>query len=86
MKIIPGSYKMKDIHKLRVRIKRLKAIFRFLEFVHQSEFKARDHYNLFKPVFRTAGLIRESQINLRVLKEYKGTKKLRKSFSKYTAR
>ncbi|MFO7852830.1 MAG: CHAD domain-containing protein [Bacteroidota bacterium] len=86
LKVIPGRYKIKDIHKLRVRIKRLKAIFRLLEFVYPSEFKAKDHYHLFKPVFKTAGLIREGQINLSVLKKYTGTKKLRKSFSKYTAR
>ena len=80
---IPGRYKVKDIHQLRVRIKRLKAIFRLLEFIHPVEFKAKDHFRLFKPVFKSTGLIRESQINLSLLKKFQGTEKLHKSFSKY---
>lgn len=83
---IPGRYKMKDIHQLRVRIKRLKAVFRLLEFMHPVEFRAKDHYHLFKPVFKSAGTIRESQINLSLLKKFKGTDKLQKSFSKYIAK
>jgi len=80
---IPGRYKMKDIHQFRVRIKRLKSIFRLLEFMHPVEFKAKDHFRLFKPVFKSTGLIRESQINLSLLKKFQGTEKLHKSFSKY---
>lgn len=80
---IPGVYKVRDIHQLRVRIKRLKAVFRLLEFIHPVEFKAKDHYRLFKPVFNSAGLIRESQINLGLLEKFKGTEKLYKSYSKY---
>jgi len=80
---IPGRYKMKDIHQLRVRVKRLKAIFRLLEFMHPVEFKAKDHFRLFKPVFKSSGLIRESQINLSLLKKFQGTEKLHKPFSKY---
>lgn len=83
---IPGRYKMKDIHQLRVRIKRLKAVFRLLEFMHPVEFRAKDHYHLFKPVFKSAGKIRESQINLSLLKKFKGTEKLQKSYSKYVAK
>ncbi len=83
---IPGNYKIKDIHQLRVRIKRLKALFRLLEFMHPVEFRAKDHYHLFKPVFKSSGLIRESQINISLLKKYKGTERLHKSFSKYIAR
>ncbi|MBS0010340.1 MAG: CHAD domain-containing protein [Bacteroidales bacterium] len=86
MKAITGTYKMKDIHTLRVRIKRLKSVFRLLEFMHPADFKAKDHYRLFKPVFKSAGLIRESQMNRSLLKKYPGTEKLRKSYSRYIAR
>ena len=85
LKRIPGVYKMKDIHQIRVRIKRLKAIFRLLEFIHPVEFRAKDRFRLFKPVFKNAGLIRESQINLSLLANYSGTDKLYKSYSKYVA-
>jgi len=83
---IPGNYKMKDIHQLRVRIKRLKAVFRLLEFMHPVEFRAKDHYHLFKPVFKSSGLIRESQINISLLKKFKGTERLLKTYSKYIAK
>ncbi|HCC70960.1 MAG TPA: hypothetical protein DEQ09_07415 [Bacteroidales bacterium] len=86
LKDIPGYYKMKDIHQLRVRIKRLKAIFRLLEFMHPVKFRAKDHYRLFKPVFKTTGLVRGSQMNLSLLKRFKGVEQLYKSFSKYIAR
>jgi len=83
---IPGNYKMKDIHQLRVRIKRLKAVFRLLEFMHPVDFRAKDHYHLFKPVFRSSGLIRESQINISLLKKFNGTERLLKTYTKYIER
>ncbi len=86
LKTIPGRYDMKDIHRLRVRIKRLRAIYRLTEFIYPAEFRAGDYYRLFKPVFKTAGLIRESQVNLRLLKRYNNTDKLRKSFSDYISK
>ncbi|MBN1387480.1 MAG: CHAD domain-containing protein [Bacteroidales bacterium] len=86
MDSIPGRYRMKDIHQLRVRIKRLKAVFSLLEFMHPVEFRAKDHYHVYKAVFKSAGLIRESQINLGLLMKFKGTEKLYKSFSKYIAK
>ncbi|HDZ41184.1 MAG TPA: CHAD domain-containing protein [Bacteroidetes bacterium] len=86
MKAIPGSYRLKDLHKLRVRIKRLKSIFRLLGYIYSSDFNAKDHYQLFKPVFKQAGLIRESQINLRLLGEAPCEGELCKSYSRYIAR
>lgn len=83
---IPGKYKERDLHQLRVRVKRIKAIFRFLQFLHPSEFRAKDHYRLFKPVFKAAGLIRESQVNLRILENHKPGKALIEPFSKYVSK
>lgn len=83
LEIIPGEYKERDLHQLRVRVKRIKAVFRFLQFINPSEFRAKDHYRLFKPVFKAAGLIRESQVNLKILENHKTGKALLKPFSKY---
>ncbi|MDT8402031.1 MAG: CHAD domain-containing protein [Bacteroidales bacterium] len=86
MKVIPGSYSLRDIHKLRVRIKRIKAVFRLLEYIYPSDFKAKEHYHIFKPVFKSAGQIREGQINLALLREAPCAGELRKSYSRHIAR
>ena len=83
MQAIPGSYRVIDIHKLRVQVKRIKSVFRLLEYRYPAEFKVQDHYHLFKPVFKSAGLLRESQINLRLLREYPVAGRLRKAYYTY---
>ncbi|MDZ7738949.1 MAG: CHAD domain-containing protein [Bacteroidales bacterium] len=83
MECIPGRYKKKDLHQLRVRIKRLKSIFFLLEYIYPSNFGAKDYYSLFKPVFKSAGLMREVQINSDLLKKFVGTDELQKAYNEY---
>ncbi len=83
MECIPGRHKKKDLHQLRVRIKRLKSIFFLLEYIYPSNFGAKDYYSLFKPVFKSAGLMRELQVNIDLLKKFVGTDELQKAYSAY---
>lgn len=86
MEVIPGHYRFKDLHSLRVRIKRIKSIYRLLEYAYPEEFRAKTYNRLFKAVFKSAGLIRESQINLRLLRGYPYAESLRKAYYRYLVR
>ncbi len=83
MECIPGKHKKKDIHQLRVRIKRLKALFRLLQYMYPSGFSAKEHYGLFRPVFKSAGMVREIQLNRILLNEFSGAEELQKGYNDY---
>ncbi|MBT8191108.1 MAG: CHAD domain-containing protein [Bacteroidia bacterium] len=53
----------KNIHKLRVSIKKLRALWFFIESVSNPEFKADKHRQVVKALFKKSGVIREAQIN-----------------------
>lgn len=59
------------IHSLRVEIKKLRAIFMFLEKIESKEWNGKKPYNLFKPLFKEAGIIREAQLNLKLILTYR---------------
>ncbi|MGP8214511.1 MAG: CHAD domain-containing protein [Bacteroidia bacterium] len=79
----------KNIHQLRVDIKRLRAIFRLLEMLFPKKFNAGKHSAVLKPVFKSAGEFREIQVNLAYLSQYKlplHADKLYKQFLRKTER
>lgn len=84
MDAIPENHRLRDIHKMRVRIKRVRSVFRVLEYMYPDLFSAREAYSVFKPVFKSAGLIREAQINLRLMREFHPSIKLRQLYYRYT--
>ena len=53
----------KSIHRLRVAIKKLKVLFRLLERASHGKISAREYMHDLKPVFKSAGHIREAQLN-----------------------
>jgi CHAD domain-containing protein len=59
------------IHDLRVEIKKLRALFYFLENAGLIKFSSPKAFLIIKPVFKKAGRIRESQLNLEMIKTYK---------------
>ncbi len=61
----------KSIHQLRVTVKRLRAAFNLLQLLLKKEFNAKKHYHIIKPVFKSAGKIREIQINSVCFNRYK---------------
>ncbi|MEI7982797.1 MAG: hypothetical protein WCI71_14185, partial [Bacteroidota bacterium] len=54
----------KDIHKARVDVKKIFALFHLFELVLSDTFKQENHYPLLKQIFAHSGRIREIQINL----------------------
>lgn len=83
LEVIPGTYRARDIHKMRVRVKRLKSIFRLLEYCYPGEFRAKDYYRPYKAVFKNAGKVRESQINTGLFREYPFAAALRRSYCRH---
>lgn len=64
------SWNVKDIHHIRINIKKIRAIFQLLEMVKPKKFKANRYYKIFKDLFKHTGMIRETQINLIYINQY----------------
>ena len=61
---------MEDIHKLRITIRRNKALHSFLAFSFPNEFNKKQFFNLYSSLFNQAGQVREAQINLAQLSQH----------------
>jgi len=59
-----------DIHKARVDVKKIIALFRLFEMILPDLFQKDDHYYLFQRLFNITGKIRESQVNGSLLRHY----------------
>jgi CHAD domain-containing protein len=68
LKKSPGKYADEDYHKLRVEIKKLKAVAGFIEFVN-TKFPKKKALQSFKRVYNQAGKIRELQLEASFLKK-----------------
>ena len=55
---------IRDIHRLRVSIKKLRAIWRFQEKMMAGNWKKKAHADQLEKLFRTAGKLREIQVNV----------------------
>ena len=60
----------KNIHQLRVNIKKIRAVLRLLERTSQGSFNKAPHFELYSSLFRTAGYVREAQVNGSVISKY----------------
>lgn len=67
--IILQNPSFNSFHDFRVSIKRIKAIFRLLDFI-SKEFNSTKHFKAFRAVYNPSGKIREIQVNLRTIKNY----------------
>ncbi|MGZ4056028.1 MAG: CHAD domain-containing protein [Bacteroidia bacterium] len=65
------TFRISDIHKFRVSIKKIKIIFQVFEMLPDSKFEAKENFDIFKSVFKTSGKIREIQLILLSLGRYK---------------
>lgn len=78
------KYTVKDFHKLRVEIKKLKAQFKLVNFC-SKKFEWKKHFQSFQSVFQQAGKVRELQVEAAALKKYaiyKGLKTYIKNLKK----
>jgi CHAD domain-containing protein len=68
LKKSPEKFKDEDYHKLRVEIKKLKAVAGFIQFSHKK-FSKKEALKSFKKVYKQAGKIRELQLEASFLKK-----------------
>jgi len=61
----------RDIHRARLDVKRIFALYGLFEMLDPSIFKHRGGYKLFRPLYRQAGKIREIQVNYLLLENEK---------------
>jgi CHAD domain-containing protein len=64
------TYQIEDVHQLRVNTKRIDAIYQLLENATALSFNAESHMKPVKGIFKTAGKLREGQVNLELLKKF----------------
>ncbi|MFZ4520282.1 MAG: CHAD domain-containing protein [Bacteroidales bacterium] len=57
----------KDIHRARLDVKRIFALYGLFEMLDPAIFKSQGGYKLFRPLYRQAGKIREIQVNYLLL-------------------
>lgn len=82
---VEGKYAFEDIHFLRIKLKRMKAVYNLLEFIYRDDFKKKKYYRHLKPVFSALGSIRERQMNMDILSGYEGVGKLQNAYSLFIA-
>lgn len=59
-----------SIHQLRVDVKRMKAVFHLLELLFPKRVIAKKYVRILRPVFKSAGKIREGQVNSQLVAKY----------------
>lgn len=65
------TYHVQDIHQLRVNIKRINAIYQLIENATALNFEAKSHLKPTREIFKSAGKLREGQVNLELLRTYR---------------
>ena len=61
-----------DVHKLRVSLKKLNTLWSLLEVASGGHWKSKPCLDLWKPVFKAAGELRETQVNQHLLASFPG--------------
>lgn len=72
-----------DIHKSRVDMKKIFALFGFFEMIGSDLLNIREPKKIFRNVFESAGKIRETQVNLLYIEKLKKNDPELQSFSRY---
>ena len=60
---------VEDVHQLRVFIKRIRTVLSLTQIFSGEGFNKKPHFELFSPLFRKAGLLREIHVNEALLYE-----------------
>ncbi len=72
-----------DIHQLRVSVKKLRALLSLIEKITGGSYNKKKHFALFKDFFLISGRVRETQINLDMLRRF-GNKYITEHFRQYS--
>ena len=62
--------KIKDIHKVRTDIKRIRSFTELIKILSPADFNIKEFYSVFLDVFKTTGKIREVQLHINNLDKY----------------
>jgi CHAD domain-containing protein len=84
---VQQQFLKEDIHQLRVSLKKIRSVFLLVEFLKPKKFSTKKNYTKVRPIFKSAGKIREIQINNQVLEKYpvkKATLKAYRGYNKKT--
>jgi CHAD domain-containing protein len=65
------DFGVEDLHKLRVEIKKFRSFLRYVEMDDKLAFDKKDHYRLLSTIFKPGGALRETQMNLALLKRHR---------------
>lgn len=65
------DFGVEDLHKLRVEIKKFRSFLRYIEMDDKLDFDKKDHYILLSTIFKPGGALRETQMNLAILKRHR---------------
>lgn len=65
------DFGVEDLHRLRVEVKKLRALYRFLDASEVIDFNKSDHYTLLTKIFKPGGRLRETQMNEAIIKRYR---------------
>jgi hypothetical protein len=69
-----------DIHEFRISIKKIKGIYKLIDLL-TDEFDNQEHLLPIKRLFKPAGKIRESQVNMLLLKKIESEKKMTRHYT-----
>ena len=61
----------KDIHRARLDVKKLFALYGLFELIDPDAFRQQPGYTLFRPLFRQAGKIREAQVSSALMAQFR---------------
>lgn len=77
------GFNKKAIHQLRVSIKKLKAFYKLIETLYPHEFNTAKHLMPFHEAFENAGILRETQVNKELIKDYSVSQSSLKGYNSY---
>jgi CHAD domain-containing protein len=76
----------KNIHQLRVDIKRIRSVFQFLEVIVKQELNTKQYTHCLKKLFINAGKLREIQVNRVCITKYRFPKEITEKYKKYLSK
>ncbi|MFN8396002.1 MAG: CHAD domain-containing protein [Bacteroidia bacterium] len=72
IKIGPGGDQEEAVHEMRVAAKKIRTVFRLVEFIAPERFDSREEIKGLRRLFRSGALLREMQVNEQVISDYEG--------------
>lgn len=72
IKIGPGGDQEEAVHEMRVAAKKIRTVFRLVEFIAPGQFDSREEIKGLRRLFRSGATLREMQVSESVISDYEG--------------